>query len=184
MALGRQSSAQRSVHLIPPEGNEPREGVFVSCCETSIVCLRAGSCVALGWLCLSARPHDVVAAGSFDSGFCLASRPRAVNGAPRGDDTRKRGHLGGRSVACDRPFDPWMPAVRRKLTIGDDRPVIGRRSVGVSLPRSESNPTGTVMRRLAFFGRSGRRLAAYVSNDYRRACVLLTTSSPPRAPFP
>lgn len=33
MALGRQSSAQRSMHLTPLKGTEPREGVFCSCCE-------------------------------------------------------------------------------------------------------------------------------------------------------
>lgn len=36
MALGRQSSAIRSVYLIPLKGNEPREGVFDFCCETPV----------------------------------------------------------------------------------------------------------------------------------------------------
>lgn len=82
---------------------------------------------------MSAGPHDVARrvrstlTSVWPSGLGRSFR------VPRGDDTRKRGRLGGRSVACDRSFDLWMLAVRCGLTIGDDRPVIDRRSVGVSL---------------------------------------------------
>jgi len=82
---------------------------------------------------LSAGPHDVARRVRSTLTSVWPSGLGQLFGVPRGDDTRKRGRLGGRSVACDRLIDPWMLAVRCGLTIGDDRPVIGRRSVGVSL---------------------------------------------------
>jgi hypothetical protein len=88
---------------------------------------------ALGLVCLSAEPHDVVTAGSFYL-WCLSGLT-AWAGAGRFLAEVTRGnavHLGGRSVACDRSGDCWMRAVRRGLTIGNDRPVIAQRSDGVS----------------------------------------------------
>lgn len=87
------------------------------------------------------------------SGACLALRPRAgCWQVPRGGGSRKRGCLGGRSVACDRSGDRWMRAVRRGLTIGDDRPVIAERSDGVSSASLGAIRRGWVMRRLVLFG--------------------------------
>ena len=39
---GGNPAHQRSVHLTPLKGTEPREGVFDLCCETPVACLRAG----------------------------------------------------------------------------------------------------------------------------------------------
>jgi hypothetical protein len=44
---GGNPACQRSAHLIPSKGNEPREGVFGSCCERPVICLRADPVVAL-----------------------------------------------------------------------------------------------------------------------------------------
>lgn len=81
MALGRQSSAIRSVHLIPSKGNEPREGVFDFCCETPVTCLRTAPGVALWWMSLSTGHTSVVTARVRSaSGVCSSLTTRTEVG--------------------------------------------------------------------------------------------------------
>jgi hypothetical protein len=183
MALGRQSSAQRSVYLIPPKGNEPREGVFDSCCETPIVCLRAGS--GSPSVSVARQPGHMMWLRRVRSAPTTVW-PHGLGwsvGDPRRGDTRKRGHLSGRVGRLRPAVSHGVHVACCVRSTGDGRTRVAGAAWACSSPRSESHPTGTISRRQSFLRRAGSEARCECSNEDRRACVSLMASSPPRASF-
>jgi hypothetical protein len=98
-------------------------------------------------------------------------------GVPR-EMTRGNAAVSGsvRSLAIDSVIT-GMRTVRRAFTIGDDRPSMACVAMACRAPRPESHPAGQCHDDLpSSEGRVGGSLRN-VSNDDRRACVVLTTSS-------
>jgi hypothetical protein len=116
--------------------------------------------------------------------FSVAASGR--DGVRAASDAAARGNAAASSApdrlrSLERP--PKGLAACRGLTICDDRTVVGRaRRLRIALPQLGVTSEGEVaMRRLAFSGESGRRLAEGETTT-RRACAWFVTSSTPRVP--
>jgi hypothetical protein len=152
--------AQRSAHLIPPKGIEPREGVFDACCERPGFCLRAESgrrpLVAEFVAPTTRCGHDRF---SRAPGRLLPPPGVTDAGLPPVRRSRQRSVVIGPDRLRSLERLPYGHAACRGSTICDDRTVAAEHGDACFALDSESHPTGSVMRRLAFFGEPGRRLA-------------------------